>query len=113
MENSDNIYIHHNNNDIHRNVHHNHTYSNDELSLQVRNSMLFYFIIIVFSVLLVAQFIALFYYCWIQINNPYKRLQRRNGIIIKLGSMTHKSDNEEKKKVEESENNETIEEIVV
>jgi hypothetical protein len=113
MENSDHIYIHHNNDNIHSNIHNNNTSSNDELSLQVHNSILFYFIIIVFSILLVAQFIALFYYCCMQINNPYKRLQRRNGIMIKMGTMTHELDNEEKKKMEELENNETIEEIVV
>jgi hypothetical protein len=85
----------------HNEHHHNYTMDFDMSLKQEGYVILFYILIIVFTILLFIQIIALSYYCYKKCENtPCKRISRSNGIKLEMGEMTHELDEEETETLE-------------
>ena len=99
------IYVEHNVHHIH---HRNTNYSMDIKSAidKEREKVLFYAIIIIFTVLIFIQTVFFSYYIFKHCceNTPCKRITRKRGLAFELGELEHHLEKEELKTVKRLEN---------
>ena len=72
-----------------------------------RDKVLFYAIIIIFTILVFVQLVFFSYYIFKNCceNTPYKRMKRKNnGMQVVLGKLEHRLDKEEQETLERLEN---------